>query len=296
MLIQAYQTSWIEDFYKIKTAIEETLKSLNISIEHVGSTAVPNLDAKPIIDIDIIYDAHTAFENIKTGLEKLGYFHNGNQGIPNRDVFKRNKTLDFHPVLDEIKHHLYVCLAESAALERHILFRDYLIANDAARVDYQNMKYAVAEEAHQDKKQYADIKEIKSRDFIDAIIEKTKKDKIIMLTHINPKLPMRDIATTKEFYINQLGFKEIGDYGDYLLVKKDHIEIHFFTFKTLDPKENYGQVYIRSNAIDAVYQSFIANNVAIHPNGHLQQKPWGQKEFSILDPDNNLLTFGESVG
>ncbi len=116
-----------------------------------------------------------------------------------------------------------------------------------------------------------------------------------MLTDINPKLPMRNIATTKDFYINQLGFEEIGDYGDYLLVKKDKIELHFFAFKNLDPKENYGQVYIRTNDIDAVYQSFLDNKTAIHPNGHLQQKPWGQKEFSILDPDNNLLTFGESV-
>lgn len=59
-----------------------------------------------------------------------------------------------------------------------------------------------------------------------------------MLTDINPKLPMRDKIVTKEFYISKLGFSEIADYGDYLLIKKDNIEIHFFEFKELDPDSN----------------------------------------------------------
>lgn len=116
-----------------------------------------------------------------------------------------------------------------------------------------------------------------------------------MLTDINPKLPMRDKIATKEFYIDKLGFDEIADYGDYLLIRKDNIEIHFFEFKELDPKENYGQVYIRTNDIDNLYQSLLDNNVNIHPNAPLQTKVWGQKEFALLDPDNNLLTFGQSV-
>ncbi len=107
---------------------------------------------------------------------------------------------------------------------------------------------------------------------------------------------MRDKAVTKEFYINKLGFLQSGgDFEGYLMVEKDNIEIHFFEFKELDPKENYGQVYIRTDAINKLYQSFLDNNVTIHPNGGLKTKPWGQKEFSILDPDNNLLTFGQSL-
>lgn len=118
-----------------------------------------------------------------------------------------------------------------------------------------------------------------------------------MLTSIVPKLPMRDKAITKNFYLTQLGFKDIGaaDYEGYLLVKRDNIEIHFFEFKELDPKENYGQVYIRTDNIDALYQSMLDNQQAIHPAGHLQVKPWGQKEFAMLDPDNNLLTFGQGI-
>jgi hypothetical protein len=116
-----------------------------------------------------------------------------------------------------------------------------------------------------------------------------------MLTDINPKLPMRNKDLTKAFYLNNLGFEELGDYGDYLMIRKDKIEIHFFEFKELNPKENYGQVYIRTNDIENLFQSLRNNKTNIHPNGHLQIKPWGQKEFSLLDPDNNLLTFGQGI-
>ena len=116
-----------------------------------------------------------------------------------------------------------------------------------------------------------------------------------MLTEINPKLPMRDKSLTKDYYLNDLGFEELGDYGDYLIVGKDNIEIHFFEFKDLNPKDNYGQVYIRPNNVDKIYQEFLLKNVTIHPNGPLETKSWGQREFSLLDPDNNSLTFGQGI-
>jgi catechol 2,3-dioxygenase-like lactoylglutathione lyase family enzyme len=116
-----------------------------------------------------------------------------------------------------------------------------------------------------------------------------------MLLQIHPKLPMRQKDKTKAYYLNQLGFVELSDYGNYLILKKDNIEIHFFEFKTLDPNENYGQVYIRTNDIEGFYKSLLEKKTSIHPNGHLEIKPWGQKEFSLLDPDNNLLTFGQSI-
>ena len=118
-----------------------------------------------------------------------------------------------------------------------------------------------------------------------------------MLTDINPKLPMRDKAITRDFYLNKLGFKEFGnaDFVGYLMVQKDNIQIHFFEFKELDPKENYGQVYIRTDDIEKLHQSLSDKKIKIHPNGQLEIKPWGQKEFALLDPDNNLLTFGQSM-
>ncbi len=117
-----------------------------------------------------------------------------------------------------------------------------------------------------------------------------------MLTAIHPKLPMRNKAATSEFYVNKLGFRPFGgDYDGYLMVEKDAIQLHFFEFAELNPLENYGQVYIRTTDIESLYNSAIENALPLPAAGHLQTKPWGQKEFSLLDPDHNLLTFGQSL-
>lgn len=117
------------------------------------------------------------------------------------------------------------------------------------------------------------------------------------LNSIIPKIPMRDKAKTKAFYTQELGFTIVGsaDYPDYLMLQKDQIELHFFAFADLNPSQNYGQVYIRVQDIEALYKHWTAQNVSIHPHAPLSLKPWGVKEFSILDPDMNLLTFGEVV-
>lgn len=116
-----------------------------------------------------------------------------------------------------------------------------------------------------------------------------------MFTAIHPKLPMRNKKITQDFYIEKLGFKLFGnqDFDEYLMLQKDAIQIHFFEFRNLNVSENYGQIYIRVEDIERFYQILLDNKVKIHPNGFLEKKPWGMREFSVLDPDNNLLTFGE---
>jgi catechol 2,3-dioxygenase-like lactoylglutathione lyase family enzyme len=118
-----------------------------------------------------------------------------------------------------------------------------------------------------------------------------------MLVAVHPKLPMRDKARTLDYYTRILGFKVFGspDYPDYLMLEKDAVQLHFFAYPDLNPAENYGQVYIRCSAIDHFYASLLEKGAPIHPAGPLAMKPWGQREFSMLDPDNNLLTFGQSL-
>lgn len=118
-----------------------------------------------------------------------------------------------------------------------------------------------------------------------------------MFKNISPKLPMRNKGETCAFYTNQLGFSVLGssDFDGYLMVQKDNIEIHFFEYKSLDVATNYGQVYIRVDDIDGFYQSLLDQKISIHPNGRLETKPWGQREFSMLDPSHNLLTFGQEL-
>jgi GrpB-like predicted nucleotidyltransferase (UPF0157 family) len=173
MLIVKYNPEWITHFEKIKTKLSDILNGINVEIEHVGSTSVPKLDAKPIIDIDIIYYEATDFQNIKKNLESLEYFHNGNQDIEGREVFKRNGA-EKDEILDKITHHLYVCKHDCWELQRHILFRDYLRKHEIARKFYQHLKYQIAEEANQDRKLYANMKEMKANSFINYVIELSK--------------------------------------------------------------------------------------------------------------------------
>ncbi|MFL9832565.1 bleomycin resistance protein [Chryseobacterium terrae] len=116
-----------------------------------------------------------------------------------------------------------------------------------------------------------------------------------MITDIIAKLPMRQKELTLNFY-KKLGFTVFGnEFDNYLMLERDNLQLHFFEFKNLIPDENYGQIYICTKSIEDLFNKFIENKVPIHPNGHLGEKIWGQKEFSILDPDSNLITFGETL-
>jgi catechol 2,3-dioxygenase-like lactoylglutathione lyase family enzyme len=117
-----------------------------------------------------------------------------------------------------------------------------------------------------------------------------------MLTVVHPMLPMRNKQITRDFYVGQLGFSSLNDnFPQYLMLQKDKIEIHFFLFETLNPLEHDGMCYIRTDKVEEWYQLAVDKKLDIPELGHLQIKPWNQKEFALRDPDNNLLTFGENM-
>lgn len=175
MIIVEYKSEWADNFAELKQKLSEKLDGVCVKIEHVGSTSVEGLSAKEIIDIDIVYNDD--FQSIKSRLESCGYYHNGNQGIDGREVFKRDQ-ITYEKVLDEIKHHLYVCRFDSTELQRHILFRNYLRKSEDAKIFYMNQKKKIAEESENDRKIYAKLKEIKLNPFIDYIVELSKKDNL----------------------------------------------------------------------------------------------------------------------
>ncbi|MFD2562721.1 GrpB family protein [Aquimarina rubra] len=175
MLIQKYTPEWRTHFLSIKKELENALFGLDLCIEHVGSTSIPGLASKPIIDIDIIYKEDSEFEKIKSKLFSIGYFHNGNQGILHREVFKRNGVVK-NKILDTISHHLYACPIHSEELDRHVSFRNHLRKNEGARLKYQNIKYELAEKANQNKKIYATLKEVYATEFINSIIDLEKRE------------------------------------------------------------------------------------------------------------------------
>ncbi len=115
-----------------------------------------------------------------------------------------------------------------------------------------------------------------------------------MLIVAIPKLPAINMEETKKFYLEKLGFTLINQYPDYLLLKKDQIELHFFSFTELDPKKSDFMIYIRiDQGIEEMYDQLIKEKVARNDHGQIERKPWRQIEFSILDPNGTLLTFGQ---
>lgn len=138
VIVVPYDEIWKIEFEKIKEELLDALKGHIIAIEHVGSTSVEGLAAKPIIDIDIIIKDYNSFEIIKAKLAGIGYSHEGDLGIKDRQTFKYTDK----PHL--MKHHLYVCPEYSEELKRHIAFRNYLRANKEDRDWYAEVKLLAA--------------------------------------------------------------------------------------------------------------------------------------------------------
>ena len=133
-----YDVSWADDFEKIKSEIEGALGDLIVGVEHVGSTAVFGLSAKPCIDIDVIIRDYTVFDRVTRALETIGYYHEGDLGIAGREAFGYTDKSHLK------KHHLYVCPEDSEELRRHTTFRDFLRANPEAAEEYGRVKREAA--------------------------------------------------------------------------------------------------------------------------------------------------------
>ena len=123
VIVVPYDEAWKSAFEEIKKELEQAIGDLTIGIEHVGSTSVEGLSAKPCIDIDVIIKDYSIFDTVVSRLETIGYTHEGNLGIKDREAFKYSDK----PHLQ--KHHLYVCPQQSKELLRHITFRDFLRSN-----------------------------------------------------------------------------------------------------------------------------------------------------------------------
>ncbi len=134
VVVLPYDEQWRLDFHEIEDELTKALGQLPVRIEHVGSTSVQGLSAKPIIDIDIVINDYSDLETIKSALEKIGYHHEGNLGIIGREAFKYDGKEHLR------KHHLYVCPVDSPELKRHIAFRDYLRTHPDAVCEYSRIK------------------------------------------------------------------------------------------------------------------------------------------------------------
>lgn len=134
VVVLPYDERWEADFESIRLEIEAAIGHLIIGIEHVGSTSVKGLPAKPCIDLDVVIRDQSVFASVVRGLEGIGYIHEGNLGIKGREAFSYSGKTHLQI------HHLYVCPQDSAELQRHITFRNFLRNNPNEAAAYGAVK------------------------------------------------------------------------------------------------------------------------------------------------------------
>src|SRR5581483_3856942 len=156
IFVVEYDPQWVRLFERERARILDALNGLNVVIEHIGSTAVPGLAAKPIIDILMIVETAEDAMRAITPLVRLGYTCYGEAEIAGRIYFDRR-------VYEPCHIHLYV--KGNPEIARHLMFRDYLRAHPDARQAYAELKYALAEEFRNDRPAYTEAK----TDFVRSI-------------------------------------------------------------------------------------------------------------------------------
>jgi GrpB-like predicted nucleotidyltransferase (UPF0157 family) len=170
-----YNPAWPLLFEGLKGVYARALGPPALAIEHVGSTAVPGLVAKPIIDIDVVIPSRAVLSDVIRLLATLGYRHQGDLGVPGREAFT-------HEGDDEVPrdgtgrrwpaHQLYICAANSHELHRHLQFRDWLRAHPGNAAEYGRLKSHLAPIEREDRESATEAKTA----FIDAALTATASD------------------------------------------------------------------------------------------------------------------------
>lgn len=156
ILIVDYDPQWPVVFHDLSRVIGGALGELALYTEHVGSTAVPGLAAKPIIDLDVVIASGAQLPAVVQALTSLGYEHQGDLGIQQREAFNRQGDDVPRDGTGKVwpEHHLYVCVKDSREIRRHLAFRDHLRANPPEVVAYGALKRRLAGQFRDDREAY----------------------------------------------------------------------------------------------------------------------------------------------
>jgi len=136
IVVVDYDPRWPAMFERLRARIWPVVRDVATTIEHVGSTAVPGLAAKPIVDLDVVVPTDHEIPAAIDRLARLGYLHRGNLGVADRETFTSPASLP--------RHHVYVCPGVSLALANHLAVRDYLCAHPDAAREYGALKKRLA--------------------------------------------------------------------------------------------------------------------------------------------------------
>ena len=177
IVVLPYQKEWKEDFQAIARELQIALGELALSIEHVGSTSVEGLAAKPIIDIDVVI-ARESFSQVKKSLAAISYSHEGNLGIEDREAFSYSGK-------DHLRtHHLYVCPSDSKELQRHLAFRNYLRQHPERVSAYGAVKLKAAQLFPNDIDRYMEYKSSIIAEMYKELGEMSEKNAVCDITII----------------------------------------------------------------------------------------------------------------
>ena len=158
-----YSSHWPSEFEALAAPIRAALGDLALAVEHIGSTSVPGLAAKPIIDLDVVISSRLKLPETLARLAALGYVHRSNLGIPGREAFHW---------IGPKRHHLYVCAVDTPSLRQHLLFRDYLRAHPAEAQAYGELKKRLAEQHRNDREAYG----LAKTDFATRILSRAEAE------------------------------------------------------------------------------------------------------------------------
>ena len=158
--VVAYDADWPLRFQALAARVRSLLGARVARVEHIGSTAVPGLAAKPLLDVDVVVRAAADLKPSIRQLEEAGYRYEGDLGVAGREALRRPP--------DSEAHHLYLLVEGSPELQRHLAFRDALRADQVLREEYAALKRALAQRFHDDRRAYTSGKS----DFIETALKR----------------------------------------------------------------------------------------------------------------------------
>jgi GrpB-like predicted nucleotidyltransferase (UPF0157 family) len=158
--VKAYDPGWPRTFQRIHARVWPAVQHAAMSLEHVGSTSVPGLRAKPVVDACIVVASRRDIPHVVKALARVGYVHRGDLGVPDREAFTPPASLP--------KHHLYASHRGSLSLKNQLGLRDYLRAHPEVAIEYGDLKETLAKRFPEDIDSYIEGK----TEFILAILRK----------------------------------------------------------------------------------------------------------------------------
>lgn len=161
VILKKHHNEWIKSFNKEEQTLRKLLGGVILDIQHIGSTAVPNLAAKPIIDMLMGIHSLSEVSQIREILENAGYEYRENGSDDMQVLFVKGSE-------EKRTHYLHITVLGSRLWKNDLAFRDYLRSNSEEAAKYERLKHDLA-------KQYADLRELYTKgksDYIQSVLTK----------------------------------------------------------------------------------------------------------------------------